>query len=189
MFPYWNHLSELPTPFIFGFAMTQIQVDAMARHILSEEEIAAAGTTHRAIGHKMEEEEATTALVPFWENKVQYYCYVAGVVPSFNGKNPKATIATSLIQEFFDTYGRGPNGEFEKMRSICMPWPKIYACTFLCKLHGRRALMRVRVVPDWLYPMMFDATRILLKKRAPKAGAEADSDAGMSLTPSTFSIC
>ncbi len=49
----------------------------------------------------MEEEEATTALVPFWENKVQYYCYV---VPSFNGKNPKATIAKSLIQEFFDTY-------------------------------------------------------------------------------------
>ncbi|KAF8870492.1 hypothetical protein CPB85DRAFT_1462112, partial [Mucidula mucida] len=144
MFPYWNHLSELPTPFIFGFALTQIQVDAMARHILSAEEIAAVGgSTYRAIGRKMEEVGATTALVPFWENKVKYYCYVAGVVPSFNGKNPKATIAKPLIKHFFDTYGRGPNGEFEKMRSICMPWPEMYA------------------FPDWGFiPRCFQATRI-----------------------------
>ncbi|KAF9031632.1 hypothetical protein BDZ89DRAFT_614120 [Hymenopellis radicata] len=156
MSAYWEHLSELPTPYVFGFALTQTQVDAMAHHILSGEQIAAAGGTQRALVEEMRRVGARTTLVPFWRNKVQYYCYVAGVVPSFTGRNPNATIAKHIIQRFWETFGRGPNGEFNKVHSICMRWPDLFA------------------FPDWLYPMMFEATEILRKKRAATTRNEAD---------------
>ncbi|KAF9031639.1 hypothetical protein BDZ89DRAFT_1063777 [Hymenopellis radicata] len=158
MSAYWEHLSELPIPYVFGFALTQTQVDAMARQILSEEEIAASSTTQRAIVHKMERDGAPTTLVPFWRDKVQYYCYVVGVVPSFYGRNPNATIAKHIIQQFWQTFGRGPNGEFNKVHSICMRWPDIFA------------------FPDWLYPRMFEATKILLEKRGAKERKETSLD-------------
>ncbi|KAF8918714.1 hypothetical protein CPB85DRAFT_1452258 [Mucidula mucida] len=157
---YWEHLAELPIPYVVGFALTQLQVDAMARHLLSEEEITASGNTYRAIVHKMQRDKARTTLVPFWRNKVEYFCYVAGVVPSFNGKNPNATIAKHIIQHF------GTHTFVDRMGSSTR-------CT-------------VSVCLGQLVCLMFEATKLILEKRAARARKEADkatSEAPGSMAP------
>ncbi|KAF9031637.1 hypothetical protein BDZ89DRAFT_1111716, partial [Hymenopellis radicata] len=69
-------------------------------------------------------------------------------MPSYNGQNPNATIAKHIIQHFWETFGRGPNGEFNEVHSICMRWPDLFA------------------FPNWLYPRMFEAMKILNRRSA-----------------------
>ncbi|KAF9031663.1 hypothetical protein BDZ89DRAFT_1158787 [Hymenopellis radicata] len=89
-----------PIPYVSGLALSQAQVDAMAQLSLSDEEISRSGTTHRAIIDLMEQEKQKTTLVPFFRKGERYYLFVAVVVPSFDGSDPKMTVPKRIFNAF-----------------------------------------------------------------------------------------
>ncbi len=121
-----NHL-----PYVSGIALSQTQLDALAKVSLSEEELARSGTAHRAIIDKMEREEVKTTLVPFLHKGECTYLLVAVVVPYFDGSDPKMTVPKRIFDGFRKTYGRGPNHEFDNLYGATFRWPICFAGTSL----------------------------------------------------------
>ncbi|KAF9031633.1 hypothetical protein BDZ89DRAFT_1131709 [Hymenopellis radicata] len=152
---YEDLIGQLPIPYMSGFALTQPQVDALARLTLSEEQITASGGTHRAIIARMRAEGVRSTLVPFWKDDVRYYLYVTSVIPSFDGHNPRETVSKPILADFRKRFGNGPNGELKELHSTCMLWPDCFA------------------IPDWLYPRMVEKARYMAEK-AQKARAAAE---------------
>ncbi|KAF8918728.1 hypothetical protein CPB85DRAFT_1430421 [Mucidula mucida] len=84
----------------------------------------------------MEREEVKTTLVPFLHKGERFCLLVAVVVPSFNGSDPKMTVHKRIFDGFRETYGRGPNHEFDNPYVVTFRWPICFA------------------EPDWLYARM-----------------------------------
>ncbi|THU84756.1 hypothetical protein K435DRAFT_783640, partial [Dendrothele bispora CBS 962.96] len=133
---------EHPIPFLMGLALTPDQLELLANHYVGVDYVkeACQGDSAYALERSWKEHGIDNLIpkitAPCGSTR---YLYILGVLPSFDGKPPKANVDPRFVKKIWRELGEPPI--WKEVDVVSTPWPY------------RPGLPE----PHWLYPKMYEA--------------------------------